>query len=208
MASPMRRSIPSNFFQLIRMCVRACVVLAFGVVTSNADDLVLTPDVPIDQFQNRHGGKPYNFDAPPEGMFRTIAVAEGFDEEVGYRRQTEIVPLNPTEEFRSQAKPVFIVFQLYQHFQSFKIFALCYPEEAVSGDPEKAVATDTALITLEDESGYLRLLPPAGGWKAGKYKVEIHVGEAVNNISLVGTVRFTVVAMQSQEAHSQAFSTQ
>jgi hypothetical protein len=176
-------------------------------MTGRADDLVLTPNTPIDQFQNRHGGKPYDFNAPPEGMFRTIALAEGFDEEFGFRRQTEIVPRNPTNEFHSPTKPVFIVFELYQHFQSFKIFALCFPEAPSSVDSEEAFAQDTALITLEDETGYLKLSPPAEGWKTGKYKVEIHVGEAINNISLVGTMRFTITAIRNQEASSQAFST-
>jgi hypothetical protein len=31
-------------------------------------------------------------------------------------------------------------------------------------------------IATEDESGYLKLFPPTGGWKPGKYRVEIHVG--------------------------------
>lgn len=167
-------------------------MLTFGAMTCNADELELTPNTPIDQFQNRHGGRSYNFDGPPEGMFRTIALAEGFDEEFGFRRQTEIVPLNPTSEFHSSTKPVFIVFQLYQHFQSFNIYAVCYPEEVTSLDPQTVIARDTALVTMEDESGYLKLFPPPGGWKTGKYRVEIHVGEQVNNISLVGAMRFIV----------------
>jgi hypothetical protein len=178
------------------------MVLTLGELSGYAEDFVLTPNMPIDQFQNRHDGKPYNFDAPPEGMFRTIAFAEGFDEEVGFRRQTEIIPLNPTSEFHSLTNPVFIVFQLYQHFQSFKVFAVCYPEEVASLNTDTAIARDTALITLEDESGYLKLSPPPGGWKRGKYRVEIHVGEQVNNISLVGAMRFTVAPLPPHEASS------
>ncbi len=45
----------------------------------------------------------------------------------------------------------------------------------------------------EDESGYLKLVPPTGGWKPGKYKEEIHVGEQISDVRLVGTMRFTVV---------------
>ena len=76
---------------LSSICASVCVFV-FGMMPSGADDLVLTPNVPIDRFQNHDGGKAYNFDAPPEGMFRTIGVAEGFDEEFGFRRQTEIIP--------------------------------------------------------------------------------------------------------------------
>jgi hypothetical protein len=47
-------------------------------------------------------------------------------------------------------------------------------------------------IALEDESGYLKLSSPEGRWKPGRYKVEIHAGEQVNEVSLMGTMRFTV----------------
>jgi hypothetical protein len=166
--------------------------------TSPAEDFPLTRNVPIPEFQNRQEDvKPYDFDAPPQGMFRMIEVAEGFEEELGFRRQNEIIPVNPTSEFPSGAKPVFIVFQLYQHFQSFEIFGVCYPEEVLELDPKTVVARDTMYIATEDESGYLKLFPPTGGWKPGKYKVEIHVGEQINNISLIGTMRFTVVSSKA-----------
>jgi hypothetical protein len=190
------RSMESNGIQL-RSIVACFVMLLIMVVPSNADDLVLTPNMPMDQFQNRQEGKPYNFDAPPEGMFRAITLAEGFDEEFGFRRQTEIIPLNPATEFHFSNKPVFIVFQLYQHFQSFKVFGVCYAEQVAS---HVAIARDAALITMEDESGYLKLSPPIGGWKKGRYRVEIHVGEQINNISLVGAMRFTVAEQFAQEA--------
>jgi hypothetical protein len=166
--------------------------------TSYAEELSLTPNVPIDQFQNRQEDvKPYNFDAHPEGIFRSIDVTEGFEEELGYRRQNEIVPVNPTSEFHSGSKPVFIVFQLYPHFQSFQIFGVCYPEEVPALDPNTVVARDTMYIATEDESGYLKFFPPPGGWKSGKYKVKIHVGEQINEISLIGTMRFTVASQDS-----------
>lgn len=97
--------------------------------------------------------------------------------------------------------------QLYQHVQSFKVFAVCYAEQVASLDAQRAMVWDTALITLEGESGYLKLPPPREGWKTGKYKVEIHVGEHVNNISLVGAMRFTVAEQAPQEANSKSSST-
>jgi hypothetical protein len=56
------------------------------------------------------------------------------------------------------------------------------------------IGEDVMHIALEDDTGYLRLSPPQGGWKAGRYKVEIHVGEQVNEMSLMGTMRFTILA--------------
>jgi hypothetical protein len=170
-----------------------------------AEELPLTRNAPIDQFQNRQEDiKPYDFNAPPAGIFRTITVAEDFEEELGFRQQNEIVPVKPTGEFPTGAKPVFIVFQLYQHFQSFEIFSLCYPEAVPGLDPKTVVARDTIYIATEDESGYLKLLPPAEGWKPGHYKVEIHVGEEANNLSLVGTMRFGVAARASSNERGKA----
>ncbi len=168
---------------------------------SEAEELRLTPNVPIPEFQNRQQDvKPYNFDAPPEGMFRAIELTEGFEEELGFRRQHEIVPVKPTEQFRPDSPAVYVVFQLHQHYQSFQVFGRCYPEEVVGLDSQTLVSQDAMYIALEDESGYLKLFPPQGGWKAGRYKVEIHVGEQVNELSLIGTMRFTVVGADSAAA--------
>jgi hypothetical protein len=125
-------------------------------------------------------------------MFRSIETTEGFEEELGFRRQNEYVPINPTTEYRSDSKPVFIVFRLHQHYQSFLIIGVCYPEDVPGLDPKVELTRDTVYIATEDESGYLKLFPPQGGWKPGRYKVEIHVGEEVSPISLMGTMRFTV----------------
>lgn len=48
-------------------------------------------------------------------------------------------------------------------------------------------------IAHEDDTGYLRLSAPPSGWRTGRCKVEIHVGEEVNALSLVGTMRFSVI---------------
>jgi hypothetical protein len=158
---------------------------------SMAEDPPITRNVPIPEFQNPNEIKPYNFDAAPQGLFRSIEFAEGFEEELGYHRANEIVPVNPTDVFRPD-ESVFMVFKLHQHLESFQVFGLCYPERVADLDPSKLIAQDVMLIALEDESGYVKLDAPPGGWKPGHYKVEIHVGWRVNEISLMGTMRFTV----------------
>jgi hypothetical protein len=160
-----------------------------------SEDLPIIKNSSIPDFQiNEKDVTPYDFNAPPRGMFRSITMAEGFDEEMGFRRTQEIVPVKPTEQFRPDASGVFIVFQLHQHYQAFKVFGRCFPEAVNGLDPHAVVGQDAMYIALEDESGYLKLTPPEGGWKPGRYKVEIHAGEQVNEMSLVGTMRFTIVA--------------
>jgi hypothetical protein len=160
---------------------------------AGAQEEKLTPDASIEDFQNRGDIVPsYNFNAPPEGLFREILFAEGFEEELGYRRSHEIVPVAPTEVFRPTSPAVYVVFKTHQHYESYQVFGVCFPEEVAGLDPKKVVAQDAMYMALEDESGYVKLAAPPGGWQPGKYKVEIHIGWQVNEISLMGTMRFTV----------------
>ncbi len=168
-------------------------VVWVGVVPALAADFPLSKNPSIPEFQNRvEDATPYDFDAPPQGMFRTITTAEGFEEELGFRRTHEIVPIKPTDRFQSTAPGIFIVFQLHQHYQAFQVFGLCYPETVPGLDSKTLVGQDAMYIALEDESGYLKLVPPAEGWKPGRYRVEIHAGEQVNDMTLMGTMRFTI----------------
>ena len=159
-----------------------------------AAELPITKNLPITDFQNGPlDVTPYDFDAPPQGLFRTITTAEGFDEELGFQRTHEIVPVKPTDRFRPDTPAVFIVFHLHQHYQGFQVFGRCFPETVAGLDPTVVIGQDAMHIALEDESGYLTLSPPQDAWKPGRYKVEIHVGEQVNEMSLMGTMRFTIL---------------
>ena len=164
-----------------------------------AAELPITKNLPITDFQNGPlDVTPYDFDAPPQGLFRTITTAEGFDEELGFQRTYEIVPVKPTDRFRPNTPAVFIVFHLHQHYQGFQVFGRCFPEAVAGLDPTVMIGQDAMHIALEDESGYLTLSPPQDAWKPGRYKVEIHVGEQVNEMSLMGTMRFTIVAASGE----------
>lgn len=174
--------------------IAAMVVLSFRSV-GWAEDLPLTENVPISEFQNRaQDAAPYDFDAPPKGMFRSIATAEDFEEQLGFQRTHEIVPVRPTERFAADTPAIFIVFSLHQHYQGFNVFSRCLPESVSGVATDTVISEDVVHVALEDESGYLKLSAPRGGWLPGGYKVEIHVGEQVNEMSLMGTMRFTVVA--------------
>ncbi|THJ23938.1 MAG: hypothetical protein CAF45_006355 [Nitrospira sp. CG24E] len=176
---------------------RATATVMFSLLSAwsilVAAELPVTKNSSISDFQNRSEDvTPYNFDAPPQGLFRTITMAEGFDEELGFQRTHQIVPVKPTDRFRPDTPAVFIVFQLHQHYQGFQVFGRCYPEAVAGLDPAAIVGQDAMLIALEDDSGYLTLSPPQNVWKPGRYKVEIHVGEQVNEMTMMGTMRFTI----------------
>ena len=179
-----------------RGALAAVVVITLSALPALlAAELPITKNPSIPDFQNRaQDVAPYDFDAPPQGLFRAITMAEGFDEELGFHRTHEIVPVKPTDRFHPDTPAVFIVFNLHQHYQGFQVFGLCFPEAVAGLDPTKSIGQDAMHIALEDDSGYLTLSPPQSPWKPGRYKVEIHVGEQINEMSLMGTMRFTIAA--------------
>lgn len=192
-----RVDLPAINHRLITSLTIA-LTLMFHAGLIRAEEFPLTRNVPIPDFQNRaQDAHQYNFDAPPEGMFRSIVLSESFEEELGFQRTHEIVPVKPTEWFQSDSAPVFIVFKLHQHYQSFLLFGLCYPEDVVGLAGEHIVSQDSMYVALEDDTGYLKLLAPQGGWKPGRYKILIHAGEQVNDMSLMGTMRFTMAGSQN-----------
>ena len=184
-----------------RGAVAAVIVIALSALPAlQAAELPIIKNSPIPDFQNRpQDVVPYDFDAPPQGLFRTITTAEGFDEELGFQRTHEIVPVKPTDRFRPDTPAVFIVFHLHQHYQGFQVFGRCFPEAVAGLDPTVVIGQDAVHIALEDDSGYLTFSPQQELWKPGRYKVEIHVGEQVNEMSLIGTMRVTVAAASGKE---------
>lgn len=162
-----------------------------------AEQPPITENVLMSEFQNRSDEVPaYDFDAPPQGMFRSIVMAEGFEEQMGRHQSHEIAPIKPTDEFYAGTQAIYVVFSLHQHYQAFKVFGQCRPERVSGLDPGTIVAEDAMHIALEDDSGYLKLSSPTNGWRPGQYKVEIHAGEQVNEMNLMGTMRFTVVTSE------------
>ena len=149
---------------MIRISLCTCMLLSAWlscIQVSIAEQPPITEHVPMSEFQNRSDEVPaYDFDAPPQGMFRSIVMAEGFDEQMGRYQSHEIVPLKPTDEFFADAQAIYVVFSLHQHYQAFTIFGRCRPEGIHGLDPATIVAEDAMHIALEDESGYLRLSSP------------------------------------------------
>ncbi len=170
------------------------LILAWAVPigVASAEDVPLTRDVPIQQYQAQPRDKPYDYNAPPEGMFNAIQFARGFDEEIGFRRTYEITPLERVEVFQPDDPAVYVIFRVYPHYQSYEVIGICFPEQVDGAPADQPIARDAMHLALEDDTGYLKLDRPVGGWKPGRYKVEIHVGYQVTHDSLMGTMRFTV----------------
>ena len=85
-----------------RLGVSCCLLtslLFLGAAPVAAEGIQLTPNVPIEKYQNNLTDKPYDLNAPPEGLFRSIQFADGFEEELGIRRTHEFVTVSVTDVF-------------------------------------------------------------------------------------------------------------
>jgi hypothetical protein len=132
-------------------------------------------------------------DKPPEGLFQMIVTAHGEEMVMGKFRSFEIVPVKPTEVFAADDPEIFVVFRVHPHYNAYQVFGRWLVEKADGVPPNSIIGTDTMYLALEDESGYVSLKRPAGGWPVGAYKIEIHIGMKISEISQVGTLRFKVL---------------
>ncbi len=180
--------------KIISLLVLALSFLGIEVALAQEGfpDQEFTRNVPIQEFQNLGDLPSYDLDAPPAGIFHEVSFAEDFDDGLGFRRAHKITPVNPTDVFYPDTPVIYLVFALHQHYDSFQLTGLCFPEQVDGLDPTTVLAQDTVYLALEDESGYIQLAAPDRGWEPGSYKVEMHLGWEVNDISLIGTMRFTV----------------
>jgi hypothetical protein len=132
-------------------------------------------------------------DRHPEGLFISIVTAHGQELVMGKTRSYEIVPVNPTDTFTADVPEIFVVFQVLPHYSNYQVWGRWVVEKSEGSLPGTVLGQDVMLLALEDDYGYLSLKQPGSGWPQGDYRVEIHVGFKISDISKVGTLRFKVV---------------
>ncbi len=131
-------------------------------------------------------------DESPKGLFLNVTLAEGFEEDLEFRRAHLYYAIRPTESFQTDALAVFVVFRVHKHYAPYQIIGRLYPDRVDGLPADQWFEEDTVYLALEDESGYLKLFPPSAGWKPGQYRVEIYVGYEANPVTHMGTMRFTM----------------
>ena len=132
-------------------------------------------------------------DRPPEGLFISIVMAHGQELVMGKYRSYEIVPVKPSKTFSADVPEIFVVFQVHPHYSPYQVFGRWIVEKGEGAPADFLLGTDTMYLALEDDSGYVSMKRPSTGWPVGDYKVEIHVGMKITDISQVGTLRFKVL---------------
>lgn len=132
-------------------------------------------------------------DRHPEGLFISIVTAHGQELVMGRSRSYEIVSVNPTDTFTPDVPEIFVVFQVLPHLSNYQVWGRWVVERGEEIAPDTVLGQDVMLLALEDDFGYLSLKQPSPGWPKGEYRVEIHVGFKISDISKVGTLRFKVL---------------
>ncbi|MBA3612225.1 MAG: hypothetical protein H0W49_04755 [Nitrospirales bacterium] len=158
-------------------------------------------DTPPDHFSE--GPAPYDsysqsplipsLDQKPAGVFLGLDFAESFEVQPTVRGGYTHIPVKPTDRFLPQIPAVYLVFSVHEHLSSYPIIGRLFSESETGMDAPQWLDEDIVDLALEDESGFLKFFPPDGIWQPGRYRVEIFVGYIANEVSKMGTMRFTIV---------------
>lgn len=130
-----------------------------------------------------------------QGWFRQMVPARGVVQDDLPTGLQEFIPIGPTDTFSPDDPEVIIVFTLTSvPYDEITLTTRWVMERAGPVPPNTLIGTDTALLTLNDKSGYTRLKRPKDGWPIGLYRVDFYVGDQVDAYMHTAEVRFRVVS--------------
>lgn len=130
-----------------------------------------------------------------QGWFRQMVPARGVAQDDLPTGLQEYLPIEPTDTFFQDEPEIIIVFTLTSvPADEIILNTRWMAERAGIVPPNTLVGTDTALLTLNDKSGYVRLKRPKDGWQIGIYRVDFYVGDQVDAYTHTAEARFRVAA--------------
>lgn len=132
-----------------------------------------------------------------QGWFRQMVPARGVVQDDLPTGLQEFIPIAPTDTFASDDPEIIIVFTLTS-VPSDEIFlnTRWMAERAGTVPANTLIGIDTAMLTLNDKSGYVRLKRPKDGWPVALYRVDFYVGDLVSAYTHTAEARFRVVAKE------------
>jgi hypothetical protein len=138
------------------------------------------------------------------GLFNQIVTARGAEIDPGRAGVHMIRAIEPTSTFAPTTPEIYVVIELKQSaFDMFELIARFILEDP-DGKPVGALLhTDRAHFEFSDTGGFLMMKQPEGGFPVGSYRIEIHYGEQVNEISLMTLVRFKVLTTAASSSSTQ-----
>jgi tetratricopeptide (TPR) repeat protein len=129
-----------------------------------------------------------------QGWFRQMVPARGVVQDDLPTGLQEFIPIDPTDTFSPDDPDIIIVFTLTSvPYDEITLTTRWLTERAETVSSNTLIGIDTALLTLNDKSGYTRLKRPKGGWPIGVYRVDFYVGDQVDAYTHTAEARFRVV---------------
>ena len=106
----------------------------------------------------------------------------------------EFIPLNPGDSFPTTQGEIYLVFGLVSDsYDAVPLTGRCGLETSEMTGEERTVAQDQVMMSMNDQSGYFKLSPPAMGWTPGLYRCGLFAGDRTSAYTHVDEVRFRIV---------------
>lgn len=171
--------------------MRLVIVAAVALLGSPFASAAAAQNAPVFvPLVNPIGGKT---GSQPQGLFRKIVTARGFEVDDSRAGLHKVKAIGPTDTFPADAPEIYVVVEFLQStFDLFRLVGRFILEDPGGKPIGMLLHTDKAQFMNEDTGGFLLMRQPTGGFPVGSYRVEIHY-EAVNDISLLTFARFKVV---------------
>jgi hypothetical protein len=129
-----------------------------------------------------------------QGWFRQMVPARGVVQDDLPTGLQEFIPIGPTDTFAPDDPEIIIVFTLTSvPYDEIALTTRWVTERAETVSANTLIGIDTALLTLNDKSGYTRLKRPKDGWPIGVYRVDFYLGDQVDAYTHTAEARFRVV---------------
>lgn len=106
----------------------------------------------------------------------------------------EFLPIDAGDTFALPHQPIHLVFAVVTaSFDEMPLAARCFLESTETTDGATVIAQDRVVMSMNDQSGYFLLAPPAAGWAPGLYRCGLYAGEGASAYNHVDEVRFRVI---------------
>ncbi len=106
----------------------------------------------------------------------------------------DFIPLNPGDSFPTTQREIYLVFGLVtDSYDAVPLTARCSVETPEMAGEPRAIAQDQVMMSMNDQSGYFKLIPPASGWAPGLYRCGLFAGERTSAYTRVDEVRFRII---------------
>jgi hypothetical protein len=129
----------------------------------------------------------------PIGFFTKLTFAQGVQDVKDIFGTDRYKPEKPASTFTSDVDAIYMVFDLLPRENPVHIIGQLYLEKGDGRANDKLLYDREVYLTTSQDSGFLELGRPEGGWIPGSYKVKIHLGEEVTEASQLGTLRFKII---------------